>query len=88
MSEKTSSGIVTRLSIMMFLQFFVWGAWFVTLGQCLGENGLADFIGGAYGTATIAAILAPLFLGLVAQHEPFTFVFHDSFPLDRLQTSR
>ena len=44
-----------RLSTIMFLQFFVWGAWFVTLGQCLGENGLADFIGGAYGTAPSVA---------------------------------
>ncbi len=55
-----------RLQVMMFLQFFVWGAWFATLGQCLGENGLADFIGGAYGSAPIAAMIAPLFLGLVA----------------------
>ncbi|WP_428308893.1 MFS transporter [Lacipirellula sp.] len=51
---------------MMFLQFFTWGAWFVTLGQCLGENGLKDFGGGAYGSAPIAAIVAPLFLGLIA----------------------
>ena len=56
----------TRLSIMMFLQFFVWGAWFVTLGQCLGQNGLADAIADAYGSAPIAAIIAPLFLGLIA----------------------
>ncbi|HAP00192.1 MAG TPA: MFS transporter [Fibrobacteres bacterium] len=58
--------IRTQLSIMMFLQFFIWGAWFVTLGQCLGTNGLVDAIGGAYGTAPIAAIFAPLFLGIVA----------------------
>ena len=51
---------------MMFLQFFTWGAWFVTLGQCLGDNGLEDFIGAAYGKAPIAAIIAPLFLGLIA----------------------
>ncbi len=61
-----SSGITNQLSIMMFLQFFLWGVWFVTLGQCLGTNGLTDFIGGAYGTAPIAAIFAPLFLGIVA----------------------
>lgn len=51
---------------MMFLQFFVWGAWFVTLAQCLSGNGLGDFEGGAYESAPIAAIIAPLFLGLVA----------------------
>jgi nucleoside transporter len=56
----------TRLSIMMFLQFFVWGAWFATLGKCLADNNLGEYGGGAYGSAPIAAIIAPLFLGLVA----------------------
>jgi len=51
---------------MMFLQFFTWGAWFVTLGYAMGNNGLGDFIGGAFESAPIAAIIAPLFLGLVA----------------------
>jgi len=58
--------VATRLSVMMFLQFFVWGAWFATIGQALGENGLADFGGRTYGSAPIAAIIAPLFLGLIA----------------------
>lgn len=65
MSE-VKSGTTTKLSIMMFLQFFVWGAWFATLGQCLGENGLGEFGGGAYGSAPYGAIFAPLFLGLIA----------------------
>ena len=52
-----------KLSVLMFFQFFAWGAWFATLGQCLGANGLADFGGGAYGSAPIGAIVAPLFLG-------------------------
>lgn len=60
------SSVQLRLKVMMFLQFFVWGAWFATLGQCLGENGLADIIGGAYSSAPIAAIIAPLFLGIIA----------------------
>ncbi len=51
---------------MMFLQFFVWGAWFATIGQALGSNDLTDFIGGAYGTAPLGAIFAPLFLGVIA----------------------
>ncbi len=54
------------LSVMMFLQLFVWGAWFATLGAALAGNGLADQIGGAFGSAPIAAIIAPLFLGVVA----------------------
>lgn len=58
--------IQIRLSIMMFLQFFLWGAWFATLGQCLGENNLKDMIGSSYGAAPIAAIISPLFLGLIA----------------------
>ena len=59
--------IRTRLSVMMFLQFFVWGAWFVTLGLCLGSHKFSGAdIGAAYGSAPIAAIIAPLFLGLFA----------------------
>lgn len=62
----TSPSTSIRLSTMMFLQFFVWGAWFATLGLCLGSNGLGDFSGGAYGSAPLGAMIAPLFLGLVA----------------------
>ena len=61
-----SQSVSIRLSVMMFLQFFVWGAWFATLGLCLGSNGLGDFSGGAYGSAPLGAMIAPLFLGLVA----------------------
>lgn len=61
-----SNSTCLRLSVMMFLQFFAWGAWFATLGLSMGANGLVDFIGGAYESAPIAAIIAPLFLGLVA----------------------
>ena len=51
---------------MMFLQFFTWGAWFATLFLCLGAAGLGAFTPGAYQSAPIAAIFAPLFLGLIA----------------------
>jgi nucleoside transporter len=60
------------LSIMMFLQFFLWGAWFVTLGPYMdtlkmgGEKDAGTWIGNAYSTAPIAAIIAPFFLGVVA----------------------
>jgi MFS family permease len=51
---------------MMFLQFFTWGAWFATMGAALTGNRLGSFNGLAYGMAPLAAILAPLFLGLIA----------------------
>lgn len=55
------------LSVMMFLQFFLWGAWFVTLGPFMGARGFeGKMIGNAYSTAPVAAILAPLILGAIA----------------------
>jgi len=65
-SHSTESKIVPLLSGMMFLQFFAWGTWFATLGAALTEHSLANFIGAAYEAAPISAILAPLFLGLIA----------------------
>jgi nucleoside transporter len=55
------------LSVMMFLQFFLWGAWFVTLGPFMDARGFkGEMIGNAYSTAPLAAILAPLILGAIA----------------------
>ena len=50
----------------MFLQLFVWGAWFTTLGLALSTNNLSNIIGGAYSAVPLAAIIAPLFLGLIS----------------------
>ncbi len=55
------------LSAMMFLQFFLWGAWYVTMGPFMNESGMApDTIGTAYALGPIAAIISPFFLGLIA----------------------
>ena len=59
--------IYTRLSFMMFLQFFIWGAWFVTIGSYLGGIGFSGTeIGTSYLMNNIAAILSPFFIGMVA----------------------
>lgn len=56
-----------QLSVMMFLQFFIWGAWFVTLGTYLGSiNFSGSQIGYTYLMNNIAAILSPFFIGMIA----------------------
>lgn len=58
----------SRLSAMMFLEYFIWGAWYVTLGTWL--SGSLHFTGRqialAAGTTSVGAILAPFFVGLIA----------------------
>lgn len=60
--------IMARLSIMMFLQFFIWGGWFVTLGTFLANTLEASGgqIGMAFSTQSWGAIIAPLIVGLIA----------------------
>ena len=65
-AAKNESATVFRLCVMMFLQFFAWGAWFATLGLAMTNGNLSEFIGGGYAAAPLAAIIAPLFLGLLA----------------------
>lgn len=62
------TNIRIQLSVMMFLQFFVWGCWYATAGNYLSKNLGYDgaVIGGIFSTISLAAIIAPLFVGIIA----------------------
>lgn len=63
-----NSSIRIKLSIMMFLEFFIWGAWFVTLGTFLGNNLSASGseTAAVFSTQSWGAIIAPFIIGLIA----------------------
>ncbi|HEY4326897.1 MAG TPA: nucleoside permease [Mucilaginibacter sp.] len=63
-----TSTIRVKLSAMMFLEFFIWGAWFVTMGTYLTKtlHATGTQNGTAYATQAFGAIIAPFIVGLIA----------------------
>ncbi|MEO1010478.1 MAG: nucleoside permease [Bacteroidota bacterium] len=61
-------GVRLQLSLMMFLEFFIWGSWYVTMSiylpNTLGSND--PEVAMAYSTQSAGAILAPFIIGLIA----------------------
>ncbi len=60
--------LFTKLSIMMLLEYFIWGAWYVTMGTYMSvhlqSSGVQ--IGAAYSALAIATMISPFFIGMVA----------------------
>lgn len=62
-----STKIRLQLSVMMFVQFFVWGAWYVTAPNYLGTIGFtAEDFGWTYAVGPIAGMISPFFVGMIA----------------------
>lgn len=64
-----NSTVRIKLSTMMFLNFFVWGIWFVTMGTYLTKGNIGatgEQTGLAYGTQCLGAIIAPFIIGMIA----------------------
>ncbi|MCW9706494.1 nucleoside permease [Fodinibius salsisoli] len=56
----------TKLSLMMFLEFFIWGAWYSTVAVYMTANGMENLTHWPFMVNPIAAIVAPFFVGLIA----------------------
>ncbi|HSI32759.1 MAG: MFS transporter [Phycisphaerae bacterium] len=67
LARQPVAGVMPLLSVMMFIQFFIWGAWYVSMGPYMAKLMMSDAtIGTAYTLSPIGAIIAPFFLGLIA----------------------
>lgn len=62
------STVFTKLSVMMLLEYFIWGSWYVTMGTYMSEflKSSGVQIGAAYSALAIATIFSPFFIGMVA----------------------
>ncbi len=58
--------VQVKLSTMMFLEFFIWGAWYTTVAVFMSANGMEDLTHWPFTVNPIAAIAAPFFVGLIA----------------------
>ena len=62
------SGVFVKLSVMMLLEYFIWGAWYVTLGTYMSAflNSSSLEIGLAFAALAVATMVSPFFVGMVA----------------------
>ena len=60
------SHIKLRLTILQFVEYFIWGSWLISFGNYMFSMGLGDKIGTLFATAGIAALIMPTIAGIIA----------------------
>src|SRR4051812_32085149 len=65
-TSSTAGGKRASLSVMMFLQFFIWGAWYTTIAVYMTSQQMGTLTHWPFTVNPVAAIAAPFFVGLVA----------------------
>ena len=60
--------VITKLSFMMLVEYFIWGSWYVTMSTYMSQqlNASGVQIGAAYSALAIATMISPFFIGMVA----------------------
>lgn len=68
MGQSMQAMLKIQLSVFMFLQYFIWGSWYVSMGAYLANTLKfgGQQIGAAYGAFAIGSMISPFFVGLVA----------------------
>ena len=61
-----NSNVKTRLIVLSFLQFAVWGAYLTSMGRYLGSAGMGSDIGWFYSVQGIVSIFMPALIGIIA----------------------
>jgi MFS family permease len=63
---KTKTGVI--LGLMMFLQYYIWGSWYVTMGTFMTKfpDSTGIQIGAVYSVLDIATMISPFFIGMIA----------------------
>src|SRR6476619_7352182 len=66
--RRMQTRLKAQLSVFMFLQYFIWGAWYVSMGTYLANRLKfgGQEIGAAYGAFAIGSMISPFFVGLIA----------------------
>ncbi len=65
-SNRSDRDLYWRLAVMMFLQFFIWGAWYLSVSMYMYAHGMGQVRYYAYTAGPLAAVISPFITGMIA----------------------